>query len=60
MLAQSAASPWLSLAAAFASLNDRRRNPFDWESWLEYDLLPRQVAKELMQLRTECFYRVSR
>jgi WD40 repeat protein/serine/threonine protein kinase len=40
-------SPWSGLGAAFAPVDDPRRNPFDWESWLECDLFRADIERWL-------------
>jgi eukaryotic-like serine/threonine-protein kinase len=41
-----AMNPWAGIGEIFAPLDDPRRNPFDWESWHEYD-----VFREVIEMR---------
>ena len=42
-----ALSPWMGLGQAFVPIDDPRRNPFDWESWLECDVFRAEVEQRL-------------
>ena len=42
-----AMSPWAGLGEAFAPVDDRRRNPFDWENWHECDVFRARIEQRL-------------
>jgi hypothetical protein len=41
-------TPWASLMATVAPVDDLRRNPFDWESWHECDVFRAELEKGLV------------
>lgn len=48
LVSHNALNPWAGLGEAFVPIDDPRRNPFDWESWLECDVFRARVEKRLV------------
>lgn len=47
LISHHALIPWVGLGQAFVPIDDPRRNPFDWESWLECDVFRAQMKRRL-------------